>query len=161
MRYMMKKALFSLGDDFYIKDKNGQDRFFVDGKAFSIGNQLSFQDLSGKELCYISQVVLSLGQNYEIYKDGALWATVEKELFTFFKCRFDIEEAGATPLETEGDFLDHDYVFTRGGNPVAQVSMEFFTVADTYGVEIADGEEDVLILAATVVIDMACHHNSD
>jgi uncharacterized protein YxjI len=28
---------------------------------------------------------------------------------------------------------------------------------DTYGVEIADGEDDVLILASTVVIDMVCH----
>ena len=32
--------------------------------------------------------------------------------------------------------------------------------ADTYGVEIADGEDDVLILASTVVIDMACHPDS-
>ena len=27
----------------------------------------------------------------------------------------------------------------------------------SYGVDIADGEDDVLILASTVVIDMVCH----
>ena len=157
MRYMMKQKLFAWGDDFYIKDDGGQDRFFVDGKVFTLGNQLSFQDLAGKELCYIKQVVFSLGQNYELYKGGLLWATVKKELFTFFRATFDIEEAGAADIEVEGDFMNHQYAFTRGGRQIADVSMAYFTMADTYGVDIVDGEEDVLILAATVVVDMACH----
>jgi uncharacterized protein YxjI len=159
MRYMMKQKLFSWGDDFYIKDENGQDRYFVDGKAFSFGDQLSFQDLSGKELCFIKQVVFSWGPTYEIYHQGTLWATVKRELFTFLHCRFDVDEEAAAPLEAEGDFTDHIYVFKRSNQPVAQVSMEFFTLADTYGVDIVSGEEDILILACTVVIDMACHQH--
>ena len=30
-------------------------------------------------------------------------------------------------------------------------------MSDTYGVDIVEGEDDILILASTVVIDMACH----
>jgi len=157
MQYMMKQKLFSWGDDFYIKDENGTDRFFVDGKVFSLGNQLSFQDLSRQELCFIKQVVLSWGPTYEIYKGECLWATVKKELFTFSHCRFEVDEPGAVHLEAEGDFMDHHYVFTRGAKQVADVSMEYFTLGDNYGVNILAGEEDVLILACTVVIDMACH----
>jgi uncharacterized protein YxjI len=158
MRYMMKQKLFSWGDDYYIKDSTGQDRFFVDGKAISFGSQLSFQDLAGNELCFIKEVVFSLSSTYEIYKGGQLWATVQKELFTFFHTSFDIEEEGKASLEAEGDFTDHSYVFSRNGQQVAEVSMEFFTIADTYGVEIIDGEEDILILACTVIIDLGCHH---
>jgi uncharacterized protein YxjI len=158
MRYMMKQKLFSFGDDFRIKDESGQDRFFVDGKVFSLGSQLSFQDMAGNELCYIKQAILSWGPTYEIYRNQQLWARVKKELFTFFRASFEIDEPGAAPLEAQGDFTDHRYVFARGERPVANVSMEFFTLADTYGVEIVEGEEDVLILACTVVIDMACHH---
>jgi len=33
----------------------------------------------------------------------------------------------------------------------------WFTWTDTCGVDISEGENDVLILASTVVIDMACH----
>ena len=40
---------------------------------------------------------------------------------------------------------------------MADVSKQWFSLTDTYGVEIADGEDDVLILASTVVIDMVCH----
>jgi uncharacterized protein YxjI len=40
---------------------------------------------------------------------------------------------------------------------VAEVSKRWFSFSDTYGVDIADGEDDTLILASTVVIDMVCH----
>jgi uncharacterized protein YxjI len=158
MIYVMKQKLFSWGDDFIAKDETGRDRFFMDGKAFSLGNQLSFQDWHGKQLAYISQKLLSWGPTYEISRDGRTLATVHKELFTFFKCTFSIE--GANHLHAEGDFSDHDYVFTRAEQPVGQVSKQWFTLSDTYGVKIDPGQDDVLILACTVVIDMCCHPDS-
>ena len=65
--------------------------------------------------------------------------------------------SGHDDLEAEGDFLDHEYHFARGGRIVATVSKQWFSWSDTYGVEIADGEDDALLLASTVVIDMVCH----
>ena len=44
MRYVMKQKLFCWGDDFAIKTEDGQDAFFVDGKAFSIGDKLCHGD---------------------------------------------------------------------------------------------------------------------
>lgn len=157
MRYIMKQKLFAWGDDFSIKDENGSDVFFVDGKAFSFGNQLSFQDLTGNELAFIKQRLLSWGPTYEIYKRDQLYAVVKKELFTFFKCSFTVDVPGPDDLEAEGDFLDHEYEFKRDGDVVAVVSKQWFSWSDTYGVDIAEGEDDILILASTVVIDMACH----
>ena len=157
MIYVMKQKLFSWGDDFVIKDETGQDRFFVDGKAFSLGNQLSFQDLSGAELAYISQRLLSWGPTYEISRNGQQLATVRKELLTFFNCTFDIEGEGGNTLHAQGDFTGHDYVFTRDEQQVAQVSKQWFSLSDTYGVQVAPDQDDVLILACTVVIDMCCH----
>lgn len=40
---------------------------------------------------------------------------------------------------------------------MATVSKRWFTWTDTYGIEIADGEDPVLILASAVVVDMVCH----
>ena len=37
------------------------------------------------------------------------------------------------------------------------VSKRFFSLSDTYGIDIAEGEDDVTLLAATVVIDLCCH----
>lgn len=157
MRYQLKQRLLSWGDDFYIKDSLGRDRYFVDGKAFSVGDQLSFQDLNGNELAFIKQQVFNWRPTYEISRGGQVVAVVKKELFAFFHHRFTVDVPGPDDLEAEGNFTDHNYVFTRHGNVVATVSKEWFTFADTYGIEIADDEDQVLLLASAVVVDQACH----
>ena len=157
MRYLMKQKLFSFGDDFVIKDENDHDAYFVDGRAFSIGDKLSFQDTSGHELAFIRQRLLSWGPTYEIYYADELYATVKKHLFTLGYTKFTIDVPGPDDLEASGDFLRHEYTFSRGGLAVATVSKEWFVMTDTYGVDVVPGEDDVLILACTVVIDMCCH----
>ena len=157
MRYVMKQKLLSWGDDFVIKDESGRDAFYVDGKAFSLGNQLSFQDMAGSELASIRQTLLAWGPTYEIYGRGELKAVVKKALFTLLHCRFSVDVPGPDDLEAIGDFTEHEYTFERAGRTVATVSKRWFAWTDTYGVDIADGEDDILILASSVVIDLSCH----
>ena len=143
MRYIMKQKLFCFGDDFAIKDEAGRDAFFVDGKALSIGNKLSFQDMQGKELAFIRQKLLSWGPTYEITRGDELLAVVKKELFTLFRCKFTVDVPGPDDLEAAGSFTDMEYTFTRGGREVAEVSKRWFSFSDTYGVDIANGEDEV------------------
>jgi uncharacterized protein YxjI len=160
MRYVMKQKFWSWGNDFTIQDEQGRDAFRVDGRAFSWGDKLSFQDMQGRELAFIRQKLLSWGPTYEIESNGQLLAVVKKQLFTFLRCRFTVDVPGPDDLEATGNFLDHEYTFERGGYTVASVSKEWFKLTDTYGVEIAGGN-DVLILASAVVIDMVCHQESN
>ena len=153
MQYMMKQKIWSLGDDFNIKDANGDAVYIVDGKAFSFGDKLSFQDIAGNELAYISQKLLSFKTCYEIYNNGELFAEVKKE-FTFFKDKYTVDIPGPNDYEVKGDFFDHEYSFYRKGREVASVSKSYFSWSDTYGVEIVDGEDDITVLATAVVIDL-------
>jgi uncharacterized protein YxjI len=157
MRYVLKQKLLSWGDDFVIKDEAGRDVYFVDGKAFSIGDQLSFQDMEGHELAFIKQKILSWGKTYEIVRDGQVAAVVKKAMFTLIHHRFTVDVPGPDDLEAQGSFTDHEYTFRRGERTVATVSKKWFSWSDTYGVEIAEGEDPVLILASAVVVDQACH----
>lgn len=161
MRYIMRQKLWSWGDDFVVKDETGRDVFYVDGKVFRIGNQLSFQDMQGNELAFIRQKLLAWGPTYEIYGRGQLRAVVKKAIFTFLHCHFSVDVPGPDDLEATGDFTDHEYTFERGGRVVATVSKRWFSWTDSYGVDIAEGEDEILILASTVVIDMACHEKED
>jgi uncharacterized protein YxjI len=45
----------------------------------------------------------------------------------------------------------------RDGDKVAEVSKRWFRVRDTYGVEVAPDENDILILATVSVIDEMAH----
>ena len=159
VRYVLRQKLLSWGDDYYIRDDQDREVYLVDGKAISWGGQLSLKDMEGNELAFIKQKLLKLSPTYEIYRSGELAAVVKKELFALFHHRFSVDVPGPDDLEARGDFLDHEYVFTRGDREVATVSKRWFSLRDTYGVEIADGEDDVLILASAVVVDQACHRD--
>ena len=160
MRYLMKQKIWSMGDDFAIKDEGGNEVFLVDGRAFSIGNKLSFRDLNGNELAFIAQRMLSFKKTYEILRSGNLFATVTKEL-SLFRDQFTVDVPGPNDYEVSGDFFDHEYGFNRSGQVVARVSKRFFSWSDTYGIDIVDGEDDVTVLATAVVIDLVCHDNRD
>ena len=157
MRFMMRQKFWSLGDDFVIRDEDGNDRYLVDGRAFSIGNQLSIQDMEGRELASIHERLLSWGPTYEIRQPGQAATVVRKEHFTFFYCKFEIDGPGSQNYEATGDFLDHEYEIQSGYGTAALVTKKWFTLTDSYGIEIADQEEPVLLLATAVVIDLICH----
>ncbi|APW62535.1 LURP-one-related/scramblase family protein [Paludisphaera borealis] len=161
MRYVMRQKFFSWGDDFTIQNESGEDVYFVKGTVFSLGDQLSFQDMQGNELAFIRQKLMAWGPTYEIFSERELRAVVKKSLFTFFHCTFSVDVPGPDDLEASGGFTDHEYTFVRGGRVAATVSKQWFTWTDTYGVDVAEGEDDLLILAATVVIDLACHDKKD
>ena len=159
MQYLMRQKWLSLGDDFAIQTPDGREAFYVDGRAFSFGDKLSFQDMAGHELAFIRQKLLAWGPTYELERNGQLVAVVKQKLWTLFRNRFtvDVDADGPSPtdLEVQGDFWQHEYTFTRANQPVATVSKRYFSWTDTYGVDIAPGEDDVLILACTVIVDMA------
>jgi uncharacterized protein YxjI len=161
MRYQMKQAWFSLGGDYVIHNAAAEPVYQIDGRVLALGDQLAFRDMAGNELAFISQQLLSWGPTYEIRRNHEVAAVVKKSLFTFLRCEFTVDVPGPNDLTAEGDFWEHEYTFTRGGQPVARVSKEFFAWTDTYGIDVAEGEDDVLILASAVVIDLCCHQEHE
>lgn len=157
MRYVMRQKLLSIGDDFTIKDAEGRDVLYIDGKVFSIGDKLIFKDGEGREVARVTERLLSIGPAWEVSRDGRPYATVKKSLFSPLHAKFSVDVPGPDDLEARGNLLEHEYTFTRDGQVVAEVSKKWFSWTDSYGVDVAEGEDDVLLLACAVVIDMACH----
>ncbi len=47
-RYQIREKIFSIGDNFKIKDETGQDVYTVRSKIFSVGDKLILEDMAGK-----------------------------------------------------------------------------------------------------------------
>ena len=92
---------------------------------------------------------------YEISIAGQEAAEVRKRLFTPFGDRFTIDVPGPDDLEMRGDLLDHEFTIRRGDQTVATVSKHWFSVRDTYAVDVAAGQDDLLILASVLALDLA------
>lgn len=153
-RYRMRQKLVSCGDGYWIENALGQRVFFVDGKAFRLREHLGFKDMQGNELLAFQEKVMYIKNTYSIYRKGNEFATVKKVLITPLRQRFDVHVAGAENMEVEGNILNHEYEIHEGRKLMAEVSKKWFHVADTYGVDIVPGANDILILAITVIIDM-------
>jgi uncharacterized protein YxjI len=54
-----------------------------------------------------------------------------------------------------GDLFDHEFTVERDGQEVATVSKRWFSLRDTYAVNIVEGEDHLLILAGVLAVDLA------
>ena len=153
-RYRMRQKLVSFGDDYWVENDLGSRVFFIDGKAFHARRHLILKDAQGNEVATIQEKVVHIKDTHSIYRDGNELATVKKTLIAPLCQRFDVHIADGKDLEAQGNIVNHEYEIHEGRNRVAEISKKWFLVADTYGVDIAPGADDVLILAITVVIDM-------
>ncbi len=159
MRYMLKRKLFSLGNSSVIQDGEGADVFRVKGEVFTLGRKLSFQDLQGTELARIRQKLLSWRPTYEILRAGRQAALVKAALFPLMRNRFTINLPGAIAMDVRGDILNHEFAIRRDSRLVATISRRWLTLGDTYGVEIEESEDEVLVLACAVIIDLVVHQS--
>ena len=157
-RYKIRQKLFSIGDDFWIENQEGQKVFKVDGKALRLRKTLIFEDMKGDKLCQIQERLLPIKETMEIEDaNGRQMAVVKKALITPLRDKWDVKVKGGPDLDVQGNILDHEYAIKQGWNKVAEVSKKWFRLTDTYGVEIDPGQNDVLILAVTVAVDMMAH----
>ena len=157
-RYQMRQKLVSIGDDFYIKNEAGQNVFKVDGKVLRVRDLLVFEDLQGKKLCQIQKRMLHIKDTMAIDDaDGNKIAEVKKAIITPVRDRWTVKVRNGPDMDVQGNILDHEYEIKEGRRKVAQVSKKWFRVRDTYGVEIAPDQEDVVLLAVTVALDNMAH----
>jgi uncharacterized protein YxjI len=156
-QYQMRQKMFSIGDDYWIETNRGERLFKVDGKALRLRDTLVIEDRAGTEVCTIQEKKLRVRDTMEIERHGDTVASVKKAMLTPLRERFSVDVHGAGNLDVHGNITDHEYTVERDGNSVAEVSKRWFRVRDTYGVEVAPGEDDALILAVAVCIDRMTH----
>ncbi len=159
--YVIRERLFRLGEDSDITDEAGLPVLHVDGKVLSLHNRLILRDPAGREVGQVHRKLAALRPTYEITIDGEDVAEVRKHLFTAFQERFTIDVVGGGDMEITGDLFSHEFTIERDGQTVATISKRWLTVTASYGVEVAPGEDDVLILASVLALDLAIdaeHH---
>ena len=157
-RYQMRQKLVAFGDDFYIENEAGQKVFKVDGKVLRVRDTLKFKDMQGNVLSQIQERMLRI-KDVMVIEDGRgnKVAEVKKALITPLRDRWTVKIRNGPDLDVQGNILDHEYEITEGRRKIAQVSKKWFRIRDTYGVEVAPDQEDVLILAVTVALDQMAH----
>lgn len=159
MRYIVRQKIFTIGDKFTIRDELGNDLFLVKRQILSVGKKLRIYDMSENELCYIEQKLFKFLPEYHIFKNGESQAVIKKKL-AFLKHIFLIT-ASDGEYTVSGNMWGYEFSIQKDEGVVATVSKKFFSVADTYSVDIDDSLDQLKILAMVIVIDMVLHDNQN
>ena len=154
----MKQRMLAVGDDFHIENDQGERVYKIDGKAMRLRKTISFENERGDRLFKIQSRVLRVKDSMEIENaDGDRVALVKKALVSPLRERWNVEMEHGEDLKAQGNVVDHEYAISRGDDEIATVSKRWFRVRDTYGVEIAPGENAALVLAVVAVVDAMAH----
>jgi uncharacterized protein YxjI len=160
MRYLVRERVFSIGEDFWITDEQGNRVFLVDGKALRLRETFELKDAAGVIVATVKKKLIAVRDTMEIEHDGAVVATVRKAVISPLRHRSVIDLADGSQLEAVGDIVDKEFDILAAGQPVAHISRAWFRLRDTYGVDVAPGENDALMLAIAVCLDRI-HHDEE
>ena len=152
---MIRERFFSIGDDFDITDDGRAGRLPRRRQGVHpsqpAGDRGPRRPRGGRR----RETPRRLRPTYAITIGGEKAADVRKHFFTPFRDRFTIDIPGPGDLEVTGDLLDHEFTIERDGEEVARVSKRWFSLRDTYGVQVSQGEDDLLVLASVLAVDLA------
>ena len=82
---------------------------------------------------------------------------VVKKKFIFCCSNFDIDSVYGQYYLEDLDIFNHSFILTKNEQTAAVISKEFFSLSDTYGVEIRGGEDHEFILALVIVLDQVLY----
>ena len=161
-RYKIRQKLLSIGDDFWIENQEGERVFKVDGKALRLRKTLIFEDIKGNKLAKIQERLLPIKETMVVEDaEGNQLAVIKKGLIAPLGDHWSVNVRGGADLDVQGNILDHEYSINERRQKIADVSKKWLSITDTYGVEIDEGQNDILILAIAIAIDMMAHDDEE
>jgi uncharacterized protein YxjI len=163
MKYQVREKIFRLGEDNDILNEAGQPALQVDGKVLTLRGLMLVNDLAGTEVGRVSRKLVSLMATYDITLASGVTAELHQRFSGPFHPKWTLSVAGGTDVEMTGNFAGHDFILTENGQTVATVSKAWISLADSYGVDIVEGQNDLLILCAVLALeaeqDRSSEHN--
>ena len=150
MRLLIKQRLFTITDNYYVYDEQGEIRYEVETEFFRLGHHIHVYDRrSGREVGSIHQRLLTFLPEFEIVVGGCSQGVIRKK-FTLFTPRYEVEYRG---WSVEGDVFGWDYQVMQGDRPVMNISKELLNWSDTYSLEYQNPADELPGLLLVIAID--------
>jgi uncharacterized protein YxjI len=160
MKFLMRERMFSIGDDYWIEDENGDRAFLVDGKALRLRQTFELKDPAGETLAVIRKKVISVRDTMIVERDGDTVAKVHKKLFSPLRHKMVIELADGQEWTATGDIIEKNYEIEGEEGVIAHTSRKWFRIRESYGIEI-DHPDVPLVLSVAVAVEELAHADKE
>lgn len=150
MKVTIKNKFFSLGGSSSVKDENGQDVFFVEGKVFSPTHVKWVCDKAHNKLYMVRNKWFNFFSHKAYVYEGDNRIAQVKHPFLGGK-RFEVE-GYKEQITIDGEFFSLLSTITRNGKPVGTIRREITLVNDTFTLEAEEADMPFMI-ALVIAID--------
>ena len=129
-------------------------KYVAKKKLLAAGADFDIMDAAGNKIGLVDQKVLNMVKTFDISINGQKCGTVKKKFPALTKdMNYD-----ARGWKLDGDALGMSFKFTDAAkNVYATVKKKVLAVGDTYEITVTNDEDELLVVALTVVIDEAFH----
>lgn len=160
MELFIRQRIFSWGDSYDVYEESGEARYEVRSALFSLGHQIHVYDKQADEtraeVGCIRQKLLTLLPTFEIEIGGRVVGTVRKR-FTLLRQAYEVDYRG---WNVDGDFLGWDYRVMQGDLEIMSISKEIWNWSDSYTLRYHNPANEIPGLLLVLAIDAAnCSHN--
>ena len=151
MKLLIKQRVFSWTDTYDVYDENGNVKYFVKGEILSLGHRLHVYNAMEEEVGMVREKLFQILPVFEIVMHGEEMGRIQKKL-SFLKPKYEIE---CRNWKVEGDFLEWNYDVEDELGPVVYITKEPLHWGDTYVLDFAREEDELLGLLVVIAIDAA------
>lgn len=160
MQLYIKQRIFSWGDRYDVYDETGEARYEVRSALFSLGHQIHVYDKQADEghdeVGSIRQKLFTLMPTFEIEIGGRVIGTVRKK-FTLLRQNYEVDYRG---WDVDGNFLGWNYRVVQSDREVIAITKEIWNWSDTYTLTFRNPADEIPGLLLVLAIDAAnCSHN--
>jgi uncharacterized protein YxjI len=155
--YRLRTRMFTIGQDYWIEDLDRRRTFAIGRAAARSPGTLVMRDSRGAER-------LSLPRPSETGRDVLTIdgpcgraAQVVRSMTAPLREQFAVDLAVGGRWSVSGSIVDHEYEIEGPGGRIATVSKRWFHSHDSFGVAIAPGEDDPLVLGVAIAVDELVH----
>jgi uncharacterized protein YxjI len=149
----LNQKLISMTGDLWIDDSNGNHAYQVDGKFLAVRRSLLLKDTSGQELYEINKSLAHVHKTFEVKRGGNVVATIQKALMSFRGEHFTITATDGSQLKVTGNWSGREFHIQKDGVDVIYASRNFFSLHDSYGIQVVPEFDAPLGLAIVVALE--------
>jgi uncharacterized protein YxjI len=153
--YQVRESRLPIGDDYVIDHDPGGRLFVVDGRLLRVRESLRITDTEGAEVFKLQGTVLGLKNVLTVSREGVEIATVRKQTpQESGPEQYVVELPRSEHVEVIGKPADRAYNLSYSGHVVATITHARMALASGYRVQIAPEQDDAVVLAVTICLDV-------
>jgi uncharacterized protein YxjI len=157
-RYRAPQNVAALQGRILVRNDRGRAAFAIDCGMQLIADVVRVRTLAGDAACMIQGSALLSGASVAIVDpDQNMLAAIERVELSPVRDCFAVHRGADASWRVSGRVTDYEYQLWEHDLEIAAISRRWFRARDSFGVQVAAGQPDLLVVTVAVCLDLMLH----